>query len=199
MALESIGNWVLFVTSHLLFLSPSLCPQSLLPLLPARSPQKQLFLKGKGSPPGRRPPGAGPAAPREGGGSTEGAVREGAGPSLGAPLPASPEHLSPASWSCPHRSPGPRGQWNSRDSLPAEGLGPHEPRALAKVGALGCGHGHTTLQLPAHHVGSGQVQVSVTDGAPGQATPHLQAPSTGVPATRQPGLRVPWRRRKFHQ
>ena len=81
----------------------------------------------------------------------------------------------------------------------AEGLGPDEPRALAAVGALGCGHGRAALQLPAHHVGSGQVQVSVTDGAPGEATPHLQAPSTGVLATHQPGLCVLWRRRRFQQ
>lgn len=35
-------------------------------------------------------------------------------------LVVSPEHRSPASWLCPHWCPGPRGQWNSKDSLPTQ-------------------------------------------------------------------------------
>ena len=45
-------------------------------------------------------------------------------------------------------------------------------------------------------MGRGQVQVGVADTAPGQAAPHLQAPSAGVVAARQPGLRVSWGRRR---
>ena len=101
----------------------SLCPQSLLPLLPAGSPQKQHFLKGKGSPPGRRPLELGQLHPERVGVAQRGLAGRGQGPLLGplsAPLLASPEHLSPASWPCPHWCPGSRWQWNSRDSLPAQ-------------------------------------------------------------------------------
>lgn len=86
-----------------------------------QQPPEAALPQGEGLTSWRRPLGAGPDAPREGGGGTEGPGREGAGPSLGPPAPvASPEHLSPASWPCPHRCPGSRGQWNSRDSLPTQ-------------------------------------------------------------------------------
>ena len=88
-----------------------------------RQPAEAALPQGEGLTSWQEAPGAGPAAPGEGGGGTEGPGREGVGPPLsplGAPLLASPEHLSPASWPCPHWCPGSRWQWNSRDSLPAQ-------------------------------------------------------------------------------
>ena len=126
------------------------------------------------------------------------AGRERAGPSLGAPLVASPERLSPASWPCPHWCPGPRGQWNSWDSLPAQRKASvhTSPEPWLKWAPLGvdtavphCSSRHTTWAVARSR--------SASDGAPGQATPHLQAPSTGVLVTHQPGLYVSWRRRQF--
>lgn len=97
----------------------SLCPQSLLPLLPA-PPAEAALPQGEGLTSWQEAPWSCASCILRGWGQHRGGCQGGAGPSLGAPLPASPEHLSPTSWSCPHRCPGPRGQWNSRDSLPAQ-------------------------------------------------------------------------------
>ena len=65
----------------------SLCPQSLLPLLPASSPPKQHFLKGKGSPPGGGPLELGQTHPERVGAAQRGLAGRGQGPASDHPPP----------------------------------------------------------------------------------------------------------------
>lgn len=52
------------------------------------------------------------------------------------------------------------------------------------------GYSGATPQLPTNHVGHGQVQVIMADGAPGESSKNLQASLTGVCTTEQPGLHM---------
>lgn len=103
------------------------------------------------------------------------------------------------SWPCPHWCPWPPRALEQQGLFASatEGLCPHGPEPRPKWASPGHGHSHATLQLLAHHVGRGQVLMGITDGAPGQAASHLQAPSAGVLPTCQPGLHMSWKRRQM--
>lgn len=60
------------------------------------------------------------------------------------------------------------------------------PAAVAEGAEDGGGEGGATAQLPAHHLGIGEVPVVVADGAPGAAVPHLHPPTAAPVPVRQP-------------
>jgi len=60
------------------------------------------------------------------------------------------------------------------------------PAAVAEGAEDGGGEGSAAAQLPAHHLGVGEVPVVVADGAPRAAVPHLHPPAAAPVPVRQP-------------
>lgn len=140
----------------------------------------------KGSPPGQEPWSSRSAASERVG--QHRGLSGGQGPASEPPSRPHPEHLSPHILVVPTPVPGPRGQWNSRGLAFAQRKA-RSTRAPSpgQSGAWGvdtatphCSSWHTTGQWP----GPGQRHRR----CPRSGHAHLQAPSTGVLATCQPGL-----------